>query len=69
MIETCKTLGVTETHFSWVFFASLEIRSGFPKGTGSTEKSAARETSFKRSRRVRKWFAISTETPHSGVKY
>lgn len=46
--------------------ASLEIRNGFPKDTGSTGKSAARETSFKRSRRVRRWFAISTETPHSG---
>lgn len=46
--------------------ASLEIRNGFLKDMGSTEKLPARETFFKKSRRVKKWFAISTETPHSG---
>ena len=49
--------------------SAAETRVAFQRALGCTEKSAARETSFKKSRRVRKWFAISTETPHSGVKY
>uniref|UniRef100_A0A7N5K3X8 Thioredoxin domain containing 9 n=1 Tax=Ailuropoda melanoleuca TaxID=9646 RepID=A0A7N5K3X8_AILME len=51
------------------YIANNYLRNGFQKDMGNTEKSLVRETFFKKSRRVKKWFAISTETPHSGVKY
>lgn len=42
-------------------------RSGFQKGTENTEKSQARETFSKKSKKVKTWCAISIEIQHSGI--
>lgn len=42
-------------------------RSGFQKDTENIEKSQAKETFSKKSKKVKMWFAISIEIQHSGI--
>lgn len=49
--------------------AQQQKQEWLSKGHGEYREIPSERDFFKKSRRVKKWFAISTETPHSGVKY